>query len=205
MQEADPSQGHQAMRPEKPRMLLHICCGPCSTHVVNLLQEEFALTGYFYNPNIAPAEEFARRRAALEEYARSAALTVIHPSYLPSEWLSRIAGLEQEPEGGARCLVCFRMRLERAAAQARADGYAYFATTLSVGPRKCARTINSIGRELADHYGVQFYEADFKKQHGFTRSVELSKVLGLYRQGYCGCIYSKDVRRGPVGSEGTCE
>ena len=177
-------------------MVLHICCAPCSTHVATLLREQFVLTGFFYNPNIEPADEFARRGAAAEEFARQAQLALVKPPYRPEEWHARIAGLEGEPEGGARCTVCFRLRLERAAAYAKAQGHEYFATTLSVGPRKSARTINRVGAEVAEEYGSRFYAADFKKQHGLTRSIHLSKALGLYRQDYCGCLFSKLGRKG---------
>lgn len=192
-------------------MVLHICCAPCSTHVVTLLREQFVLTGFFYNPNIEPANEFAHRRAAVEEFARQAQLALVQPPYRPEEWHARIAGLEEEPEGGARCTVCFHLRLEGAAAHAKAKGYEYFGTTLSVSPRKSAKTINRVGAEVAEEHGVRFYAADFKKQHGFTRSIHLSKALGLYRQDYCGCLFSKHGRKrlrpcreGDVSAGGEC-
>ncbi len=179
------------MAKENPRMLLQICCAPCSPHVVTLLREQFVVAGYFYNPNIQPEEEFALRRAAVEQYARHAGLPLIQPPYRPAEWLERIAGLEDEPEGGARCTVCFRMRLEKTAAYAKAHGYDWFATTLTISPHKSAATINNLGTEVAREHGIRFYTADFKKKNGFARSVKLSKELRLYRQSYCGCLFSK--------------
>lgn len=187
---------------EKPSLLLHSCCGPCSTSVVERLTEEFDITVFFYNPCITEEAEYQRRRSAqisfLEQFNREHMGEVhIHlkeGDYRPTEFFRLTEGLEQEPEGGKRCTVCFRQRLEKTAETASLSGYDYFGTTLTVSPHKNYSLISEIGRGLTLKYGVSFLDRDFKKKDGFKRSIELSKKYDLYRQNYCGCEYSK--RRG---------
>lgn len=178
----------------KPQMLLHVCCAPCSAHVIRVLQERFALTAYYYNPNIHPQEEYRRRASELLHVAGRMQVPLIIAPYRPEEWEALVAGHEADHEGGARCEICFRSRLERAARLAADHRHAWLATTLTISVHKDAECINRVGRELAAKYGVSWYEADFKKDGGFDESVRLSKQLGLYRQDYCGCIFSLQER-----------
>jgi predicted adenine nucleotide alpha hydrolase (AANH) superfamily ATPase len=178
-----------------PNLLLHSCCGPCSSYVLEYLSAYFDITVLYYNPNIWPAEEFDKRaetqRQLLSDMAFKNPVRLVVAEYRPEEFDEAAAGLEAEPEGGKRCPKCFRLRLEEAAHYARTHGFDYFTTTLSVSPHKDAEALNQIGRELEAAYGVKYLYADFKKQNGYKRSVELSKEYGLYRQDYCGCRYSK--------------
>jgi predicted adenine nucleotide alpha hydrolase (AANH) superfamily ATPase len=175
----------------KPKLLLHICCAPCSTHVVEVLREDYDLTGFFYNPNIHPEREYRLREAEMRKYARRIGLEVVWQEYDDDRWFEIVKGLEDAPEGGERCFLCYRMRLEKAAQYAKENGYRFLTTTLSVSPHKNALKINEIGSEVAELYGVQFHTADFKKKGGFERSVRMSKEAGMYRQVYCGCIFSQ--------------
>lgn len=183
----------------RPRLLLHSCCGPCSTSVVERLTDEFDVTVYFYNPCITDEKEYQRRRQAQisfieqynEEHSGNRRIRFKEGPYRPTEFLRLTEGLEKEPEGGARCSVCFRQRLEKTAEEASISGYDYFGTTLTVSPHKNYKLISELGRGLALRYGLSFLDRDFKKKDGFRRSVELSKRYGLYRQNYCGCEYSK--------------
>jgi predicted adenine nucleotide alpha hydrolase (AANH) superfamily ATPase len=175
---------------KKPSLLLHICCAPCATHTLEQLRKDFNVTGLFYNPNIQPETEFKRR---LEETRRLAALmdfTVIFLEEGQDKWSESTKGYEDEPEGGQRCSICYKLRLEKTAQYAKAQGFAWFTTTLTISPHKKASIINDIGSELADNYGINFYNADFKKKNGFKKSSELSKKYQLYRQSYCGCLFS---------------
>lgn len=174
----------------QPRLLLHLCCAPCSTHVVQVLREQFQVTGHFYNPNIHPEAEYRRRLAEMEQYAASIGLPLLVGEYQVDRWFEAAAGLEAEPEGGRRCLVCYRLRLEETAALAQREGFSHFTTTLSISPHKRAEAINAIGQEIEARYGLEFYAADFKKKDGFARSLNLSREAGLYRQDYCGCEFS---------------
>ena len=184
---------------DKPKQLLHSCCGPCSTAVVDRLASEFDITLFFYNPCITEDDEYRRRRDAqiefLEKFNQENMGTLRiyfkEGSYRPAEFLNAVKGLEAEPEGGKRCRVCFRQRLEKTAEEASLSGYDYFGTTLTVSPHKNYKLISEIGRELALRYGLSFLDRDFKKKDGFKRSIELSKKYDLYRQDYCGCKYSK--------------
>lgn len=184
---------------EKPKLLLHSCCGPCSTAVVERLTEEFDVTVFFYNPCITEEEEYQRRRNTQLEFIdkynkENAGLVKIHykeVDYRPTEFLEAVRGLEKEPEGGERCSVCFRQRLEKTAEEASLSGYEIFGTTLTVSPHKNYKLISQIGREIALRYGLGFLDRDFKKKNGFAKSIELSRKYGLYRQNYCGCRYSK--------------
>jgi len=179
---------------KKPKLLLHICCAPCSTHVLTLLSEISDPTGYFYNPNIHPHSEYRLRLQTAERHFIERGIPLITPEYQPREWFSRIKGAEGEPEGGARCALCFRIRLEETARAAAALQFDLFGTTLSISPHKDARLINQIGRDAGSSFQIRFYEADFKKAGGYNESCLMSKSLGLYRQNYCGCIFSKKAR-----------
>ena len=185
---------HQAAG-EVPRLLLHACCAPCSSYCLEYLAQYFSITLFYYNPNIHPAEEYAHRVAEAKRLVQ--ALPVKHPvSFLegtfdPQAFYDAVKGLEQEPEGGARCEVCYRLRLEEAAKQAKEGGFDYFTTTLSISPLKDADKLNRIGEAVAAEYGVPHLPSNFKKKDGYKRSIELSKLYDLYRQDYCGCVFSK--------------
>lgn len=171
----------------KKSVLLHACCGPCSTHCIDVLREEYDIALYFYNPNILPADEYTKRLDAIGTVAQYYNVPLIVPEYVGEEYLSRVKGLESEREGGQRCTVCFNLRLEKTAEYAKIGGYDLFATTLTVSPHKNAALINTIGAEIAQKYGVEYLPGDFKKKDGFKHSIQLSRMLGLYRQTYCGC------------------
>lgn len=178
-----------------PRLLLHSCCAPCSSHCLEYLSQYFEITVYYYNPNIFPAEEYSRR--AEEQRRLIAAMPVKHPvrlevgEYEPERFYEAVKGLEKLPEGGERCFRCYRLRLEEAAKKAAEGGYDYFTTTLTISPLKNAEKLNEIGEELGQIFRVSHLPSDFKKKNGYKRSVELSAEYGLYRQNFCGCVYSK--------------
>lgn len=173
------------------KMLLHVCCAPCSTHVIEMLKKDYNITLFFYNPNVEPIAEYELRLTELEKYAKMQKLPVIVGEYDNIEWHAEIAGHENDTEGGERCDICFRFRLEKTAQTAEENGFDIFATTLTVSPFKNAELINKIGKELEKKYGIEFLEYDFKKNKGYMQSVEISRKYGLYRQKYCGCFYSK--------------
>lgn len=176
-------------------LLLHSCCAPCSSYVLEYLARHFRITVFYYNPNIDPAEEYARRLSEQERLIgllpAEHAVAVIAGAYEPAVYEKFVAGLESEPEGGSRCERCFRLRMEETARLAKARGFDYFSTTLTVSPHKNAPLINAIGEELGDRYGVSYLVSDFKKKGGYQRSIELSKQFGLYRQNYCGCKFAR--------------
>ncbi len=175
----------------RPRLLLHSCCGPCSSAVLEIVTRYFETDVFYYNPNILPAEEFEKRlwwqRYLLEHAPFAAGVGLIVPDRDEESFRAAARGLENEPEGGARCAECFALRLGRTAEAAREGGYDCFATTLTVSPHKNARVINDIGLRLAERIGVKWLPADFKKKDGYKRSLELSREYGLYRQTWCGC------------------
>ena len=184
---------------QKPGLLLHSCCGPCSTAVIERLAEEFEITVFFYNPCITDEEEYIRRRDNQKKFLKAFnesrigrnRVRLIEGPYNPGAFMKIAAGLETEPEGGRRCEACFLQRLEKTAETAQMTGKDYFGTTLTVSPHKSYRKISEIGRSIALRYGLSFLDRDFKKKDGFKRSIELSKKYGLYRQDYCGCEFSK--------------
>ena len=183
----------QSLGGSRPRLLLHACCGPCSSAVLEQLCQYFDITILYYNPNIWPAAEYRRREEELERFVAAAhplGVTVVEDRYDPEEFYAAARGLEAEPERGARCTACYRLRMGRAAAYAAAYGFDWFASTLSISPHKDAERINQIGQELAAEYGVPHLPSDFKKKNGYLRSLQLSAEYGLYRQDYCGCVYS---------------
>ena len=179
----------------RPRLLLHVCCAPCSTACLEQLTEAFQVTCFYYNPNIEPEAEFEHRLSELirltDEMPLQGVPEVIRGEYEHERFLELARGLEDVPEGGERCTRCYRLRLEKTAQAARDGGYDYFTTTLSVSPYKNAEKLNTIGATLAEAYGVPYLFSDFKKHDGYLRSIRLSAEYGLYRQDYCGCIYSK--------------
>ena len=169
-------------------VILHICCGVCAAGVVETLTAEgHQVTGYFYNPNIHPAEEYHRRLATAVKVAQELHFPLEEAPYTPEDWLKETESLKTEPEGGRRCLVCFRIRLEKTYRYLMDSGAEAFTTTLTISPRKSAEAVNKTGREIG---GSSFLERDFKKNDGFKRAVQLARQWELYRQNYCGCIYS---------------
>jgi len=178
-----------------PKLLLHSCCAPCSSYVLEYLQEFFKITIYYYNPNIYPKEEFDKRveeqKRLIKELSLKNEISFICGSYDNDLYESAIRGLEEEKEGGSRCFLCYRLRLEDTAKLAKKLGFDYFTTTLSISPYKNSKVLNEIGEDLANRYDIKYLYADFKKKDGYKRSIELSKIYGLYRQDYCGCKYSK--------------
>lgn len=179
----------------RPSLLLHSCCGPCSSYVLEYLAQYFAITVFYYNPNISPEREFrfraAEQQRLIGEMGVSDAVTFQLGAYEPARFFDLARGLEQEPEGGERCARCYRLRLEEAAKAARDGGFDYFTTTLSISPHKNAQLLNDIGAMLSAEYHVPYLFSDFKKRDGYRRSCALSVQYGLYRQDYCGCPYSK--------------
>lgn len=179
----------------RPRLLLHSCCAPCSSAVLEQLTQVFDISVYFYNPNIAPEEEFLHRveeqSRFIRELPHEGVIELIRGEYDDSAFYALAKGLENVPEGGERCTRCFRLRLGRTAQMAARQGFDYFTTTLSISPLKDAQRLNAIGAELAEQFGVPYLFSDFKKKNGYRRSCELSAQYGLYRQDYCGCIYSR--------------
>ena len=179
---------------ERPSLLLHSCCAPCSTAVIERLIENFTVTVFYFNPNITESEEYnlrlnEQKRFIAEAYGDK--IKIIEGRYKSAEFFLKAEGLQKEPEGGKRCEMCFAMRLFETAKTAKEKEFDYFCSTLSVSPHKNAEIINSIGEKLCKEFGVKYLVNDFKKENGYKRSVELSEKYGLYRQRYCGCIYSK--------------
>ncbi len=184
-----------ARREGRPRLLLHSCCAPCSSAVLERLTDWFDLTVFYYNPNIAPEEEFLRRaeeqRRLIAELPHAHEIQFRCGEYESEAFEALARGLEDMPEGGERCTRCFRLRLGKTAALAAREGFDYFTTTLSISPLKDAQRLNAIGGELAEQFGVAYLFSDFKKKNGYKRSCELSVQYGLYRQDYCGCRFSQ--------------
>lgn len=179
-----------ALDGEKPRLLLHSCCGPCSSYVLEYLTQFFDITLLFYGPNIQPREEYEKRLEHQRKVLEHIPVKIMECDYDGEAFDAAAAGLEDEPEGGARCTECFRLRIERTAALAAENGFDWYCTTLSVSPHKDAQRINALGREYGEKYGVNWLPSDFKKRGGYQRSIALSREMGLYRQEYCGCAYS---------------
>ena len=188
----------QGLQGERKSLLLHSCCAPCSSAVLEKLQEIFEITVFFYNPNISEDAEYKKR---VEEQKRLIAafngknpnypIQIIEGNYDPQEFYNIAKGLENCPEGGERCFQCYALRLEETARTAKEGGYDYFTTTLTISPLKNAGKLNEIGEEMGQKYQTAFLPSDFKKKEGYKRSIELSKEYDLYRQDYCGCAFSK--------------
>jgi len=175
---------------EGDSVLLHICCAPDASYGVPAMQEHFRVTGFFFNPNIQPGEEYDRRLVATRRLQDFLPFALEVKGGGEKEWDAAVQGLEMEPEKGRRCEACIRMRLRATAQEAKNNGFSAFCTVLTVSPKKDAAMVNRIGREEGEAAGVPFIEADMKKSDGFRKSVEISKKLGIYRQDYCGCRYS---------------
>jgi predicted adenine nucleotide alpha hydrolase (AANH) superfamily ATPase len=180
----------------EPRLLLHVCCAPCSSAVLQELWRDFDVTIFFDNPNIDTAQEFDLRRQETEKLVAllDLPILVIVMPWDTDVYHRAIEGTQDAPEGGARCARCFALRLDRSAAYAKAHGFDWFTTTLTVGPRKDAALLNSIGQRMAQTHGVPFLPSDFKKRDGYLNSIRRSREYNLYRQDYCGCVFSKAAR-----------
>lgn len=178
-----------------PSLLLHVCCAPCSSYCLEYLSKYFRITVYYYNPNISIKEEYEHRISEEKRLIASMPfenpVDIIEGSYDPREFFDAVKGLENEPEGGRRCEKCFELRLSSSAKLAADLGYDYVTTTLSISPLKNAALLNSIGAREAEKYGVSWLYSDFKKREGYKRSIELSREYDLYRQNYCGCVFSR--------------
>ena len=178
-----------------PSLLLHSCCAPCSSYVLEYLSQFFNITVLYYNPNISPKDEYLYRlqeeKRLISEMKFKNPVKILDCDYNADEFFTVAKGLEKEPEGGKRCEKCFDLRLDFTAKTAKENNFDYFATTLTISPLKNANLINQIGEILAEKYNVKYLSSDFKKKEGYKRSITLSKEYNLYRQNYCGCIYSK--------------
>ncbi len=186
-----------------PSLLLQSCCAPCSSHVLSVLSPHFNITILYYNPNIEPYEEYLKRKNEeirfIKEFPHENTIDIMDCDYDNDIFHERVKGMEKLPEGGERCFVCYRLRLEKTAETAREKGFDYFTTTLSVSPYKNADKLNEIGKELSEKVGVPYLISDFKKKNGYKHSIQLSAEYNLYRQDYCGCVYSKrdhDLKKG---------
>ncbi len=196
-------EGLGAVKESAPTLFLHSCCAPCSSYVLEYLRRCFRITVFYYNPNITEEEEYCKRaaeqkrliaayNAELPEGKRQGyPIQVVEGDYEPERFFQIAKGLERCPEGGERCFACYELRLRETAKRAKAGGCDYFTTTLSISPLKNAAKLNEIGEKLAGEYGVAWLPSDFKKRDGYKRSIELSREYGLYRQDYCGCVYSR--------------
>ena len=181
---------------EKPHLFLHACCAPCSSYVLEYLTRYFRITLFYYNPNITPETEYAKRIRELKRFIREAGyekdVTFLEGEYRPERFFETVKGMEELPERSIRCYHCYYLRMEEAAKEAAKLHADYFTTTLSISPHKNADWINEIGQELAEKYHVPHLPSDFKKKSGYLRSIALSEQYGLYRQTSCGCIFSKE-------------
>ena len=180
----------------KPTLLLHSCCAPCSSYCIEELVKFFRLTVFYYNPNIDTDEEYEKRKNEQKRFIAEFAPEVefIGEEHESEEFYKAVKGLENEPEGGKRCRVCFALRLSKTDEKAKENGYEFFATTLTISPLKNAKVINEVGFEFERIYGVQYLPTDFKKRGGYLRSTVLSERYGIYRQNYCGCVFSRESR-----------
>lgn len=175
------------------KLLLHSCCAPCLSHPLIILQRDFEVALFYYNPNIYPPAEYEKRLKEARKFC-SGNCQLIVPQYNPMEWETVIRGLEREPERGRRCYECYRLRINKTAEFAAQNGFDYFGTTLSISPHKVASWIDELGKSAEKTYGVKYFAADWKKKNGFLHSLELSKKHNLVRQDYCGCVYSMKAR-----------
>ncbi|MCM1082196.1 MAG: epoxyqueuosine reductase QueH [Clostridium sp.] len=178
------------------KLLLHVCCAPCSSYVLEYLYSKYNITTFFYNPNITIREEYEKRIGELKRFVREAPfaknVVVLEGTYNPEKFIELSKNLENEPERGIRCYKCYELRLRETAIYALEHKYDLFTTTLSISPHKNAGWLNEIGMRLSDELGIDYLYSDFKKKNGYARSIQLSKEYGLYRQNYCGCVYSKN-------------
>ena len=176
----------------KPRLLLHSCCGPCSSYVLEYLTKYFAVTLLYYNPNIQPEAEYEKRLRYQREVVKHIPAEILECAYDGAAFAAAARGLESEPEGGARCTRCFALRLEETAKRAAEHGFDWYCTTLTVSPHKDQERINRLGTEIGQKYGVKWLPSDFKKRDGYLRSIRLAEQYGLYRQDWCGCAFSRN-------------
>lgn len=178
-----------------PRLLLHSCCAPCSSYVLEYLSRYYRITVFYYNPNIHPQEEYEKRKAEqqtfIQQLPSAYPIDFIEGTFDQKHFYELVKGYEGCQEGKERCMICYRMRLEETARLAEKTGMDYFCTTLTISPLKNAGKLNEIGEMLSEEYGVSWLVSDFKKKNGYQRSIELSREYGLYRQDYCGCVFSK--------------
>lgn len=185
----------QGLGKKAPSLLLHTCCAPCSSYCIEYLSQYFNITVLYYNPNIYPESEYIHRKSEqirlIGEMKTKYPVKFIDCDFESEKFYETVKGMENCREGGERCFKCYRLRLEKAANVASENGFDWFTTSLTISPLKNAQKINEIGEELAEEYGVKFLPSDFKKKEGFKRSIELSKEYNLYRQNYCGCVYSR--------------
>ena len=183
---------------EVKSVFLHSCCAPCSSYCLELLSEYFNVTVFYYNPNIYPTEEYEMRvreqERFIKEFPAKHPISFVAGDYVPDEFYQAVKGLEHIKEGGERCFACYEMRLRESAEYAKANGFDFFTTTLSISPLKNAAKLNEIGERLEGEYGIKYLYSDFKKKNGYKRSTELSTEYGMYRQYYCGCVFSKRQR-----------
>ena len=173
------------------KLLLHSCCGPCSTQVIDFLKNDYDITIYYYNPNIDTDEEYQHRLSEQKRYCQIVGAPVVEDGYNSGDFLEKVKGFENEKEGGARCPICFKLRLQKTAQKAKALGFDIFGTTLTVSPHKNAEIINAIGKSVGHDEDIEFLEGNYKKQDGYKKSIEFSKKYNLYRQTYCGCKFSR--------------
>ena len=173
------------------KLLLHSCCGPCSTQVIDVLKNDYDTVIYYYNPNIDTDEEYQHRLSEQKRFCKEVGIDVIEDGFFQKDFYEQIVGLENEPEGGARCSVCFKLRLQKTAQKAKVLGFDLFGTTLTVSPHKNSAVINAIGHAVEKLEGIEFLEGNYKKNDGYKKSIEFSKKYNLYRQNYCGCEFSK--------------
>ncbi len=193
----------------RPSLLLHSCCAPCSSSVLEYISPYFDITLFYYNPNISPENEYRFRvdevRRLLAEMGINNKVGFVEGRYNPMAFYDMAKGMESLPEGGERCFACYRLRLKETAEYAKNNGFYYFTTTLSISPYKNSEKLNEIGGQLAEEYGLKYLFSDFKKNDGYKRSIVLSEQYNLYRQNYCGCIYSYDEMKKRQKEKSKCE
>ena len=187
---------------KKPRLLLHVCCAPCASYVIEYLHDYFDITLFYYNPNISPKSEYDFRLLELERFINECeaakGVEILPSEYSSDEFYELVKGMEDLPEGDKRCRICYELRLRKTAEEAKLHGFDFFTTTLSISPYKNSAWLNEIGKELMNEFSVEYLFSDFKKKNGYKRSIELSGIYNLYRQDFCGCAYSKrdaEIRR----------
>ena len=192
-----------------PTLLLHSCCAPCSSYCLAVLSQYFKVTVYYYNPNIYPPEEYEMRakeqQRFINEYPMSNEVRFVEGPYDTERFYNMAKGLEKVPEGGERCFKCYELRLRESAKYALDNGFDFFTTTLSISPLKNAQKLNEIGKQLEEEFGVKYLYSDFKKKEGYKKSTEISNEYGMYRQYYCGCVYSKKQRDDEIAQKNATE
>lgn len=181
----------KSLNGRKPKLLMHSCCGPCSTTCINRIKDYFDITIIYYNPNIEPYDEYLKRKNEQIRYLKAINIPIMDADYDNDNFREHTKSLANEPEGGARCSLCFALRLKYTAEKALKNDFEYFTTTLTVSPHKNSQVINPIGIKIGSDLGVKFLVADFKKKEGYKESIMIAKEYDLYRQNYCGCLYSK--------------